>query len=323
MNDVKYRILDAIKEVAPIFRRVPPEEYRIRCPLCGDSRTNPNDSHCYIKCSDNPTEPLLYYCQKCNKGGRVNAWFLKQLNVDSTVLDLINDQRYNKLTTVKEFNADMILGDVIENSPQTRYITDRLGDGFTKEDYDRFKIVWNWDNIVPFISDNRTLNTLPSNTNSISFLSDDKAMIITRTFETGDDSQWRKINIGRTNQKAFYTIKSQFNLFTSDEVTVSIAEGIFDILSAYRNFKDSDNSVFIATLGSDYISAVDYIIAKGVIGSNVVLRIYIDNGIDEKNLIRGLKSYKWIFKSIKIYKNIKSKDIGVRDEYIKLVERRV
>lgn len=323
MSDVKFQILDAIKDTVPIFRRGPYPEYRIRCPICGDSRTNPNDTHCYIKCSNDPTEPLFYYCQKCNAGGRVGAWFLKQLDVDQSVIDLINDQRYNKVTNIKEYNADMLVGEVIMNSPQTKYITSRLGPGFTEEDYDRFKIIWDWNNIVPFITDKRTLNTLPSNRNSISFLSDDKAMILTRTFDEGKESQWRKIPIGRSSQKAFYTIKSQFNLFTDEEIIVSVAEGIFDIISAYRNFRDSDNSVFIATLGSDYISAVDYVIAKGVVGSNVVVKIYIDDGIDEKSLRYGLKPYKWIFKSIRIYKNIKSKDIGVTEDQIKLIERRV
>lgn len=173
--------------------------------------------------------------------------------------------------------------------------------------------------MLEYITNPRIRNTFPSNDSTISFLSDNQAVVINRTFlEDQTESQWRKITIVNKDTKAFYTIKTQIDLFSLDKTVVNIAEGIFDILSVYKNFNDCDNSAFIATLGSDYISAVNYAIAKGLIGTNVELRLYIDNGIKEKQLKYTLRRFKWMFNSIKIFHNIKSKDVGVPIDQIKL-----
>ena len=205
------------------------------------------------------------------------------------------------------------------NSPQVRYIESRLGPGLEYEDYQKFKIIWDTKDVLEYITNPRVRNTFPSNDSTISFLSDNQAVVINRTFlEDQTESQWRKITIVNKDTKAFYTIKTQIDLFSLDKTVVNIAEGIFDILSVYKNFNDCDNSAFIATLGSDYISAVNYAIAKGLIGTNVELRLYIDNGIKEKQLKYTLRRFKWMFNSIKIFHNIKSKDVGVPIDQIKL-----
>ena len=126
-----------------------------------------------------------------------------------------------------------------------------------------------------------------------------------------------------SDSKSFYVIKAVIDLFTKDEIVINIAEGIIDVLSIYKNFNDGPNSVFIASLGSDYIGALEYAIGKGFIGDNVTVKIYIDQDQNEKELIRALKKYKWIFNNIFIYRNILEKDVGVRIDRIKLEERKV
>ena len=323
MNDTKQQILEEIRANVDVFKSRGNNEYSIRCPLCGDSQSDPRDSHCYIKCSYDPTEPMVFKCFKCNKGGRVGPWFLAKLNLKPDVIAMLSNDRYFKLSSAKESLIDIATGNPIMDSPQVKYIEDRLGMGFEYEDYEKFKIIWNTDSIIEHISNSRIRNSFPSNNSTISFLSDNQCLVLNRTFIEDGSSQWKKIPIVNSDGKAFYTIKTQINLFTSDPTVVNIAEGIFDILSVYKNFNDCEYSAFIATLGSDYISAVNYAIAKGLVGSNVELRLYIDNGIKEKQLRYGLKRFKWMFKSIRVFRNVKSKDVGVPIEQIQLTSYQI
>ena len=319
MSDIKHQILSEIERNVDVFRKVNNIQYRIRCPICGDSQKNPKDAHCYIKCSDDPAEPLLYNCFKCNSGGIVNEEFLSKLGINKSLSSQLSKQRYSKIVTIKKMNIDIVTGSPILNSPQTRYIENRLGQGFNYDDYERFKIIWNMNEIRKHISDQRILNTLPSMNDSISFISDDRSCILIRSFYD-DESRWRKVKILNTNSKSFYTIKSTLDLFTSEMITVNIAEGIMDILSIYKNFNDGINSVYIAALGSDYISALDYMMMKGFVGENIVVKIYVDSDIDVKSLKYRLKKYKWLFDKIIIMENIRFKDVGVTIDKIKLVE---
>lgn len=322
MNDIKHQILDEIEKRVDVFSKVSAIQYRIRCPICGDSQKNLRDAHCYIKCSYDPNEPLLYNCFKCNSGGKVNSAFLEKLGVKSELTKKLDNQRFNKIALWKNIDINIMTGEPVIKSPQVKYISDRLGDGFTKEDIERFKIVWDLNAILPYITDQRVRNSMPNNMTSISFLSDDKSSLLTRYF-SDDGSRWRKIKLFPSENRAFYTIKTTLDLFTPDDIEVNIAEGVFDVLSIYRNFNECPNSVFVASLGSDYISAVDYVIGKGIIGSNVIIKVYIDDDVNERSLKYRLKKYKWIFKDIYIYRNIKSKDVGVTTDKIKLVERKI
>lgn len=320
---MKQQILDEIQRNTTVFIKVSPIQYRIRCPICGDSQKNLKDAHCYIKCTFDPTEPLLYNCFKCNSGGIVNSRFLQKLNINSDLIDKVNNQKFNKIGSIKSTNIDLVTGSPVMNSNQVKYIEYRLGSGFTSEDYDKFKILWNIENVYPYVSNIRTRNTLPNNNDSISFLSDDKSMMLTRSLYDNINDRWRKIKLFPSENKSFYTIKTTLNIFTEDTIIVNIAEGIMDILSIYKNFNDCENSVFIATLGSDYVSGVEYALVKGIIGTNVEVRIYVDNDINERDLKYRLKKYKWLFKSITILKNIMSKDVGVAIENIKLIEQKI
>lgn len=326
MSDIKHQIMDEIEKNSDVFIKASSIQYRIRCPICGDSPKNPKDAHCYIKCSYDPNEPLLFNCFLCNAGGVVSETFLEKLGVSSDLRNQINNRRFNKIASLKNFHDAINIvspnaSDALA-SPQARYITSRLGEGFTIDDFENFKIVWDLNNIFPYITDRRIKNSMPSNMNSISFLSDDKSSLLTRYF-SDEGSRWRKIKIFPSENRSFYTIKATLDLFTNDDIEVNMAEGVMDVLSIYKNFRSCDNSVFIATLGSDYISGIDYIILKGLIGYNVTLRIYIDSDVNERDLKYRLKKYKWLFNNIYIMKNIKSKDVGVTIDKIKLVESKI
>lgn len=321
MGDIKHEILADIERRVDVFMKSSGDEYRIRCPICGDSQKNPRDAHCYINCSDDPSQPLLYYCFKCNSHGRVTANFLEKLGVKQDLISMIRKQKYNRIGSISKTNIEYLTGTPMIPSPQSAYIESRLGPRFQAEDYDRFKIVWDMNTVrehCPVWAQHR----LPTNSQSISFLTEDMCTLATRTF-TDDDPTWTKLKLVKNDFKSFYTIKAMLDLFTGEDIVVNIAEGIFDILSVYRNFNDGANSIFIATLGSDYMSALDYAIAKGFIGDNIVVKIYIDWGINETSLKRQLRKYKWLFKKVSIYKNTIYKDVGVTADQIKLTETKI
>lgn len=322
-NLEKQKLLDDIEKHSEIFLRSGRFQYRIRCPICGDSQKNTRDAHCYIKCSDNPDEPLLYNCFLCNKGGIVGKDFLLKIGLDNKTASSMENIKFNKIGALKNSDINIIIGEPMLRSPQVRYIENRLGEGFTKDDYDKFKIVWNFEGIFKFITSQRIKNGMPNNFDSISFLSDDRTSLMTRSFD--EENRWKKISLQKSDNRAIYTIKTQLDLFTSDRIDINIAEGIFDILSVYKNFSNTDNSIHIATLGSDYISGINYAILKGIIGKNVCIRIFIDNdkSVDENKLKKRLKKYKWLFGDIFIYKNIIGKDVGVKIDKIKLIENKL
>ena len=319
----KQIVMDSIKNSVEVFKRRTPVQWSIRCPYCGDSKKNIHDSHCYIKWSNDESEPLFFNCFLCNTSGVIDKKFLERLGIKEDLSEILDRQKFNRIQSLKENPVNIITGDPIMNSPQVRYIERRLGKGLKFEDYQKFKIVWDINNLLPFISRDHTKNSLPSNNESISFLSDDKSVLLTRLFEDQGDIRWKKVRLMNSDNKSFYVIASTLDLFTKDNITVNIAEGVIDVLSIYKNFNDGPNSIYVASLGSDYIAAVDYAIAKGFIGTNINIKIYIDQDQNEKILLRGLKKYKWIFNNIFVYRNILDKDVGVTIDRINLEERKV
>ena len=319
----KRKIIDVIESnLTPVHQRGS-IRISIRCPYCGDSQKDLKHTHCYIKYSYDEQEPMFYKCFLCNKKGCVDINFLKKCGInDKDAFDLLTSSKYNVLSRKEYEEAKEDLGTVRLDSNQVKYINSRLGDGFTKEDYERFRIVWSIDALSKIINNKKILNTLPSNKNSISFLSEDNSLLLTRSFEEmSNGSQWKKVRLKPGIQ--FYTIRSTFDLFTKDPIYLNIAEGVFDIISVYKNFTNTQNSAFIASLGSDYTAALDDMIHRGIIGKNVVVNVYMDNGIDEKQLKKSLIKYKWMFNSIHIIHNSKSKDVGVKIDDIFLVDNRI
>jgi len=318
----KELIMDQIRQVVPFVRRRTKIQYSIRCPFCGDSKKDPNDSHCYIKFSQDESEPLLWKCFLCNLKGKVNQEFLDAVGVKKDLSEILQNDKANKIKSLVKNPIDIVTGEINMNSLQVKYIEHRLGPGLTFEDYNKFRIVADIGSLMQYISSNHTKNMLPSNLDSISFLTDDKAVLLTRLFEEDGEIRWKKTTLMYTNSQSFYAIQATLNLFTQDDITVNIAEGIIDVISAYKNF-NAPNSVFFGALGSDYIEAINYIIMKGFVGTNVIVKIYIDDDQNEKSLINTLKKFKWMFKSIYVYRNLLAKDIGVKIEKIKLEERKV
>lgn len=316
-NEIKELIMNEINEKSINFSQVGPSQYRIRCPICGDSQKNIKDAHCYIKCDyTDPFEPILYNCFKCNSSGVVNEYFLKQLGIDNPIINENNNHRYNRVS-FKKANVDVVTGDVNLDSAQAYYVNHRLDRRFTKEDFEHFKIVWDINILKDYITNSRVIRNLPNNLCSISFLSDDKSVLLSRSFDNNGE-RWTKLKLFPSEGKSMYTLKYPFDVFNTDSPSILyIAEGIFDILSIY-GMNDITNSAYIAVLGSDYGSGIEYAISKGIIGKSINVVIFIDSDIDHRKLSYSLKKYKWMYNRIDIAQNTIDKDIGVPQNRIKL-----
>lgn len=320
-NELKEKIMKEIEDKSTVFRKKSNIQYLIRCPICGDTDKDPNHAHCYIKKPIDPKEPLQYNCFLCNSNGKINKYFLSRLGIDKKVLNEIKDDLYNQISSYKE-SKELNLTDINIDSDQIKYIEYRIGKGFNIDDYQKFRIVQNINDVILLISSKKILNTLPSNQNSISFLSDDNSVLLTRLFEDEDNKRWFKKRLFHSDNKLMYTIKTSVNLFTEEEININISEGVMDALSSYKNFSQGI-SINLAVLGSNYIEGIEYMISKGFIGSNINIKIYIDDNINIKELKNQLKKYKWLFKNINIYENILYKDIGTTLDKIQLKEYKI
>lgn len=321
----KQRILERIRLNVPVFDKLSNEQYRIRCPFCGDSRKDPRKARLYLKCSMDPTEPILYNCfnDNCSAKGRVDKAFFEKLGIPADGLNGLEARRFNRLITVEADKVELITGEPIIPSPQSDYISYRLGEGLAADDLDKFKIIWNFDLIRPFISQRSILNTLPNNDSSISFLSDDRSVLLTRFFDDNLGVRWKKVRLRPSENRSFYTIKSTIDLMAANTIAVNIAEGIFDILSVYKHFNTGDNSAYVGCLGNDYRSALDHMVAKGIFGNHVTVNVYADDNIDRKWLKSKFKPYRWLFGEITLFWNTQASDFGVKSDRISPVELRV
>jgi hypothetical protein len=317
---MKNKIMEAIESKVPVFKRSSATQTRIRRPFCGDSQTNMTDAHLYLKCSPDPTEPILYKCFKCSASGKVSENFLKKLDIQIDGLIGLAGKQFNRLTSIRQAELELMTGSVDMQSDQVGYTEYRLGPGLGPADYDRFKIVWDMKAIIPFVSNSKVRNSLPSNSDSISFISDDKSMLLTRFFNPGNGLRWKKTKLFQNGARSFYTIKATLDRFSSEPITVNVVEGIYDAIGIYKNFPTGPNSAYLAFLGTDYEIAVDYVMVKGLVGGNIRLRVYADGDVDLKRLRFRLRRYQWMFQSITIIKNTKGKDFGLPLDQIVPIE---
>lgn len=305
----KFKILNEIEKHCSVFYKSG-NEFRTRCPFCGDSQKNLKSAHFYIKCSSDLTEPIMYHCFKCNRGGILNNELISAFGINGVE---ITKEVNNKIFYFKN-NKMKIDNELLPSS--VNYIKYRVGEGLTTEDLLNFRLI-SLNKLKEVVKSKRVTNTLPNDSEVISFINEDNSLVLMRSL-FDNYYRWRKIQLF-DNGVSVYTIKTQLDLFTKANITINIAEGIFDVISIYKNFK-TKNSVFIAVLSSDYFKGVEYCINKGIIGSNIDLNFYLDQDVSEIKLKKELKQIKWVFGDIKLYKNAVDKDFGVCYEKIKLIE---
>lgn len=163
--------------------------------------------------------------------------------------------------------------------------------------------------------------------NYVGFLSNNGAYILFRDITDSSKIRWYKYPITEESKgnKVFYSIRSNLNLYETDDIIINIAEGIMDTISVYKNyFYDKPNTLNVSICGKYYYNMVKYLLGVGFVGSNIKMNIFADNdgNVDTsaEYLTKVLRKYSNLVGQMKLFYNRKSKDCGVPRKEILLKE---
>lgn len=311
-------------------------EIRTRCPYCGDSQKNQNTGHFYLRINPNDNYPILYNCFKCPAQGVLKYDDLELLGVagDSfkegiTTLNKTSDKVSSQENIIQSIHFDYELPTQYSYR-KIDYIENRLGLKFTDEQLYDMKVITS-------LKDFLVLNQIPTITckpnmakyleaNYIGFLTHNNTHILFRDITETSEIRWYKypITIASVGQRIFYTMASNVNLYTDEEITINLSEGVMDAISICYNldFDTRDNTLNIAVCGKYYNAILKYLFGMGFVGSNVIVNIYADNDYTPDTTIEHykkiFKSYSYFVNRINVFYNLKNKDCGVSKDKIVL-----
>lgn len=318
--------------------------HTVKCPYCNDdSRTH---GHFCLKIDvDNNDEPILYNCLKCSAGGILTSDVLNDLGLNTSVdiKQALNKSkkryaRKNKLIDV--MIEDIIMPPIFQDYitlDKLKYLNDRLGTSYTADIFaNKYRAVFKLSDIL--ISNNISYidNVSPKmleniDKNYVGFLSLNKNHIIFRKInDSAFGQRYMKVVLNKSNidQNSFYTIPSRFDIMYTNDISVHISEGIFDIISIHDNLcKNNTTDLFYAVCGFGYLGVIKNIIRMGLT-NDIHLNIYADNDKSDDEIIRALKKDQSILpfiKSITLHRNgyIGEKDFGVPANRIKEVKKNI
>ncbi len=144
-REIKLAFIDSLYGRGEYIRQVNDIQYRTRCPFCGDSKSNLNTGHLYIKINPDDNSPMVYHCFKCEESGIVDDNLLLALNIGNINLksnitnlnktsDRIKGQKF--LTDDEIINFNYKLPEVKDYN-KIKYIEDRLGCNLSIEDIEK------------------------------------------------------------------------------------------------------------------------------------------------------------------------------------------
>jgi len=349
-KEFKERFIEYLFESQSFIKRVNQSEFRTRCPFCGDS-IDPHKGHLYIHIDMDSNTPMVYHCFKCESGGVINKDVLEAF--DGMPDELVSGISSFNSSTDKvdskgiyrnnddDYIFDFKLPEVVRND-KIAYIENRLGLSFSDDDIKDMKIITS---IYDFLRLNE-ITTSPYNKamlnmieeRCVGFLSYGSSHILFRNIDNkpfGNIGNWIKYPIVKESQynKLFYSIATEIDIFTKDNITINMSEGIFDILSIYYNFYKGDkNTINVAVTGKYYITVLRKLMSMGILGTNVNINIYADNDKEFNKKAKNPTTFeyfkkefetdKYLYNNINIYYNTISKDCGVKKEEISL-ERKI
>lgn len=276
-------------------------QYRCQeCPFCGDMK-----AHMYVKISlDNPQEPVLYYCFKCNAFGFINQEFLSYYGIENTRIPKCFARR--KLDTggysVKQID---LIHDNDDVSAIVSYIQQRVGVTPTMEELKQFQVIADPAAYVKMITGSDAKFT-----NDRIWFKCANGSMTGRSVDDHASRRWVKYTIEGSVGKMLYTIKKPVDLLKP--INVLICEGVIDCFGLYYHYP-IDNAMYIACLGSHYDDGIQYMIDRGIFGDSVYIKIFKDNDVKTVKPNKRLWSF---FKNVSIYHNTEAKDYGVPSEKI-------
>lgn len=341
-NEIKKIMITELFNTQDYIKQVNEIEYRMRCPFCGDSQRNLNTGHLYVRIDPDDNYPMLYNCFKCGEHGIVDNEFLTMAgiydtNLKSSILSM--NKNSDKIDSKKMDNTSLLMYDFklpeIKRSFKTDYVEKRLGKKFTDDDFKNMKIITSLKdflilNNIDYVTCKSYL-ALKLEESYVGFLTFGGSYILFRDVTGKEKIRWFKYPITRESHKSrvFYSMSTDIDIFTKEDITINMGEGVMDILSAYGNLGyKNPNTINIAVCGKHYLSIISILINMGIVGNNVTLNIFADNDEEFNNknnnptTIRYFKKImhrvKYIFNEINIYYNELDKDIGVPKDKILL-----
>ena len=345
--EVKSEVINALFNRGEWTKQVNEIEYRTRCPYCGDSLRE-NTGHFYIRISVSDNLPILYNCFKCGISGVLKEEQLSKLGIENPNIkngiismnktaDKIDGKNLNSQYKTRIFNFKT---PKITFGPKTNYIEERLGFKFNKRQYEDIKIITSLKDFLE-LNEIKTSLLYPNivkklEDHYVGFLTYGNSHILFRDVSGKEEITWVKYPIIKeSNQnRVLYTIASQIDIFTKNSITVNIAEGVMDVISAkYNLLFDGENHLHVAVAGKYYERVLLFLIDLGIVGSNVNINIFADNDLafnkkaknptTVKYFKKALDKYRFIFGNIVIYYNQVGKDIGVRKDQISLIDYKI
>ena len=341
-REFKLDFIQALMNRGIYCKQVNDVEYRTRCPYCGDS-DNENTGHLYIRINPDDNLNIVYHCFKCDENGILKPENLSMLDIDD--VDLKNSlytlnktatkiDGKNLLSETKNTYFDYSIPDITIGK-KTKYIEDRLGLKLNKDDFKKMKVITSlrdfliYNEIKKLSCPDKIAYMIEDH--YVGFLSYGNSHILFRDISEKEKFSWIKYPITEKSKdnRVFYSMESTIDVMSNETLTINLAEGVMDTLSAYFNLGFNDeNSINISVSGRYYDKLLLFLIDLGLVGSNININIFSDNDgeYNKKNknptdinyFRKILKKYKYLYGDINIYYNIIGKDIGVSRDKISL-----
>ena len=309
-----------LKNVKPAYLTTNQKELRVRCPYCGDSKSNKSHAHLYIEMKP----PFKFYCQKCSTGGILSHETLRDFQIyDSNLAVTIHkiNKSIPKTLGTKSYKNNILINNLYDEDIEERnleYIERRFDSSFDISELNsKFKCVLN---PPRFINDNNI--NLGGNTfdfsNAVGFISSANSYVVFRDVSGMQKKRYNNLNLSPDLEipgGKIYNIRNTIDIMKNNKLIIT--EGIFDIIGVYKNIYDSDDNgnIFAAACGKGYNSVISYFVHRGIYDINV--EIFSDSDVPPEFYSNLKRSCPYIEK-ITVFYNEKSKDYGVPKSEIKL-----
>lgn len=339
-KQTKDDLINSLRNRGIYFKPVNNIEYRTRCPFCGDS-DNENTGHLYIRINPSDNLPIVYHCFKCESKGIMKEETLLALDIHDVglksglmTLNHTSDRMDNKnlMNETKSISFDYQLPE-IKRGPKIAYIEDRLGVHLSDDDLIKMKVITSLREFL-ILNDIKTL-TCPNEDayrfedHFVGFLTYGNSHILLRDISNNDRYRWVKYPITEDSRanRIFYVMSMEIDPMTTEDITINLAEGVFDTLSICHNLGYNEKNVInICVSGKYYDKILLFLLDLGLVGSNITINVFSDNdAIFNKKSVKGtslehyqkvLKNFKYLYGEINVFYNLINKDCGVPKEKI-------
>lgn len=266
------------------------------CPFCGNNKWK---FYLYINISDESS--VGYDCKRCNsKGYMIDNKILQFMGFQNIDIPKGKGIKYIKRND-EYFNNIELLSPTTNIQNIQNYMYTRIGVIPTFDELKMFKYVGEPTKYLKMVtSEEFNPNKF---INRFCFKLTNGGLVC--RYHNDSQTRWIKHSFGHRGS-GLYIISSSID--PTVPINACISEGVFDAIGLYYH-SGLENSVFIATCGTNYSAGIKYLIDKGFFGRSVSVGIYKDSDVDVKD-IKYNKRYSKIFKSITIYENILEHDYG-------------